>query len=73
MLRRSLRILWGKLLEEAGPVAGVAYGAGGVCPDKYSVTITVVPYRTYLDIVARGLSFVPEFLAAAAVEPDVLA
>ena len=70
-VKSGLIILFIKLAEEAGPVAGVAHGAGGACLDKDNVAIAVFPYGANLDVVARGFSFVPEFLAAAAEEPDI--
>ena len=58
-------------MEEAGLVAGVADGSGWVRFDEDDVVVTVLPDFPYLEVVTGGFTFVPEFLSAAAVEPDV--
>ncbi len=49
----------------------MAGGSGGFGFHQDGVVLTVLPHLTYLEIVAGGLSFVPELLTATAVEPDI--
>ena len=51
----------------------MAYRTGGVCLNQDAIAFTVIPDFPHFDVVARGLSFVPEFLTATAEEPDIVA
>jgi len=51
----------------------VADGAGGFALDEYGIAVAVFPDLAHLDDVPRRFAFVPEFLAAAAVEPGFAA
>ena len=51
----------------------MADGAAGFTLDEYGVAVAVFPDLADLDDVAGGFAFVPELLAAAAVEPGFAA
>jgi hypothetical protein len=68
-----LEFVFIQLLEKAGPVAGMTDGTDRSGFNKYGIVIAVLPHLDSADEVAGGSPFVPEFLAAAAVKPDIAA
>ncbi len=61
------------LIAEAALSAGVTYGAGGVSEEQQRVGIAIGAPFNQLQVVARGLSLLPQPLLAAAEENDASA
>ena len=74
MLPRLLRCVFTlQLLEEASPIAGVTYRPRGLSLYQKGIAIAILNDGLQPQESARGFSLVPQFLPAAAVEPDVSA
>ena len=74
MLPRLLRRVFTlQLLEEASPIAGVAYWTGRLSLYQNGIAIAILADGLQPQEIARGFALVPQFLPAAAVEPDVSA
>jgi len=67
------RIFAFQLLEEASLVAGVAYWPRGLSLYKKGIAIAILGNGLQSEEIARGFSLVPQYLPAAAVEPDISA
>jgi len=61
------------LLKEASLVTGVTYWPRRLSLDKKGIAIAILGDGLQSEEIARGFSLVPQFLPAAAVEPDVSA